>query len=117
MDADARIDLHDSEIEQAGTILSRLQQKYAHRQATFTTLTSLKNEAEEEFRKIGLEVVVDWSHEPPANPQITVIDRITPFDPERQNREAEQGFADEFWKQQRKLEEQRHKERKQQKDK
>lgn len=98
------LELHDSEVQAAGIILQELHLKYASRPATHANLMSLAGEAEERFRKIGLEVQVDWIHsgltgEPPI---ITVVERLTPFEVERQYHDVQSGVADKYWDRRRK---------------
>jgi hypothetical protein len=100
------LELHDSEIQAAGVILQDLHFKYASRPATHTNLMSMGQEAEERFRKIGLEVQVDWisaglTGEPPT---ITVIERLTPFEVGRQYHDVQKGVADKYWNERRKVE-------------
>lgn len=102
-EGDPTIELYDSEVMQAAKILNHLQDKYSRRMATHENLKSMGAEAEELFYKMGLGVTVDWIGPalkvPPEPVTITVYNRLTPFDPERQRREAQMGIADELWEQ------------------
>lgn len=95
------IDLLDSEVVAARNLLVYLQNKYSERRDTFANLQSLRKEAEDEFAKIGLDVVVDTLT---GSPVISVVGRRTKeeFDHERMGWEVKRGIADEIYDQEKK---------------
>ena len=101
-EADSEIlELQEGELAAATKIMQDLYAKYYHKKASFDNLLSLKGEAEERFAAINLQVVVDWvmpsiSVEP-TPPQITIVNRLKPFDPEQNRYEVGKGLADDFY--------------------
>lgn len=91
---DDTVNLLDSELVAAGKVWGDIQRKYGHRPDTRENLMSMASEAEDRFREIGLDVVVDVIS---PQPSIQVIGRIDPMDHERQHFEAQKGVADELY--------------------
>ena len=101
-EADSEIlELQEGELAAATKIMQELYAKYYHRKASFDNLLSLKGEAEERFASINLQVVVDWVMPSisvkPTPPQITIVNRLKPFDPEQNRYEVGKGLADDFY--------------------
>jgi hypothetical protein len=101
-EADSEIlELQEGELASATKIMQELYAKYYHKKASFDNLLSLKNEAEERFATINLQVVVDWVMPSisvkPTPPQITIVNRLKPFDPEQNRYEVGKGLADDFY--------------------
>lgn len=101
-EADSEIlELQEGELAAATKIMQDLYQKYYHKKASFDNLISLKGEAEERFAAINLQVVVDWVMPSisvkPTPPQITIVNRLKPFDPEQNRYEVGKGMADDFY--------------------
>lgn len=98
-----QIELMESEITGAMKILAELHQRYYHRKGSFENLTSLRQEAEDKFAKIGLQVVVDWVMPglmtTPQPPTITIVGRLAghEFNPEQARYEIGKGVADDYW--------------------
>lgn len=97
------LELMESEIMGAMKILAELQYKYGSRPGTHSNLVSLKEEADDKFAKIGLQVVVDWVlpglSTTPQPPTITIVGRLEGFEynPERARYEVGKGVADDYY--------------------
>lgn len=95
------IELLDSEIMGCVRILQHLTDKYSQRPAHYSTLVSMKNEAEYLFEKINLRVLVDWTpimvQQPPM---ISIVGRVNEFDPHQKAWEVKQGVADAYYERQ-----------------
>jgi len=97
------LELMESEIMGAAKILKDLQDKYSHRKGSYENLISLKQEADDKFEKIGLQVVVDWVlpglMTEPQPPTITIVGRLSghEFNPEQARYEIGKGVADTYW--------------------
>lgn len=97
------IELMESEIMGCKKIMEKLYTKYMYRKASYDNLLSMKQEADDEFAKIGLQVVVDWVlpsiSTKPTPPTITIVGRTNgkEFNPEQARWEVGHGVADEFY--------------------
>ena len=97
------IELMESEIMGAAKIMQELYAKYYHSKASYHNLISMKNEADEKFAKIGLQVVVDWVMPgisiKPTPPTITIVGRINgkEYNPDQARYEIGKGVADPFY--------------------
>jgi hypothetical protein len=103
-----QLELMESEIMGCTRILQHLQTKYGQRPARYENLISLKEEADELFGVIGLQVVVDWVlpglHINQQPPTITVVGRLEGFEfnPEQARYEVGKGVADDYYDMKRK---------------
>ena len=84
-------ELHDSEIKEAGKIITHLTLKYSRRPDTAANLESFRNEAIDSFGKIGLKVHVSTL----ARPSVEIVGRTTEFDPDQQQWEVTHNVANE----------------------
>jgi hypothetical protein len=99
---EAPIELMESEIMAVWKLLKDLQEKYGYRKASFENLTSMRNEADEKFGALGLQVVVDWVlpglSQKPTPPTITIVGRIgSEFNNEQNRYETGKGVADDYY--------------------
>lgn len=103
-----QIELMESEIMACAKILQILQDKYGSRPARYHNLISLKEEADELFAVVGLQVVVDWVlpglHLQQQPPTITIVGRLEgfSFNPEQARYETGKGVADAYYDMKRK---------------
>jgi len=103
-----QIELMESEIMACAKILEILQTKYSQRPAYHHNLISLKEEADELFGVVGLQVVVDWVlpglHVNQQPPTITIVGRLEgfSFNPEQARYETGKGVADAYYDMKRK---------------
>jgi len=102
------IELMESELMDVWKLLQELQYKYGMRKGSFENLTSLRNEADEKFAKLGFQVVVDWvmpglmqlnGQNAPQPPTITIVGRLdgSVFNPEQNRYETGAGVADKYY--------------------
>jgi hypothetical protein len=102
------VELMESELMAVWKLLKELQEKYGYRKASFENLTSMRNEADEKFGMLGLQVVVDWVmpgiSQKPTPPTITIVGRIGggEFNNEQNRYETGKGVADEYYEAKRK---------------
>jgi hypothetical protein len=99
---EAPIELMESEIMAVWKLLKDLQEKYGYRKASFENLTSMRNEADEKFGALGLQVVVDWVlpglNKRSTPPTITIVGRIgSEFNNEQNRYETGKGVADDYY--------------------
>jgi len=96
------VELYESEINAVVELLNDLQFKYGYRRASCENLASLKSEAEDRFEELGLLVSVDWIMSglsvEPTPPTITIVGRLTEFNPEQNRFEVGAGVADDYYK-------------------
>jgi hypothetical protein len=97
------IELMESEIMGCKKVMEELYAKYSYRKASYENLLSMKQEADEKFGKIGLQVVVDWVlpsiSQKPTPPTITIVGRTNgkEYNPEQARWEIGHGVADEYY--------------------
>lgn len=96
------VDVNEYEMVAIQKLLGHLQTKYGTRSGTFQNLSDLKKEAEEKFREIGFVVQVDWIKSGLENkkmvmPEITVVRRLTEWDPELARFATGAGIADHIY--------------------
>ena len=97
------IELMESELMAVWKLLQELQYKYGNQKGSFANLTSLRNEADEKFAALGLQVVVDWVlpgiSQTPTPPTITIVGRLdgSEFNPEQNRYETGKGVADDYY--------------------
>ena len=102
------IELMESELMAVWKLLQELQYKYGNQKGTFANLTSMRNEADEKFAALGLQVVVDWVlpgiSQTPTPPTITIVGRLdgSEFNPEQNRYETGKGVADDYYDMRRK---------------
>ena len=100
---EAPVVLMESELMAVWKLLKELQEKYGYRKASFENLTSMRNEADEKFGMLGLQVVVDWVlpgiSQKPTPPTITIVGRVggSEFNNEQNRYETGKGVADDYY--------------------
>jgi hypothetical protein len=95
------VEVNEFELVAIKKLLEHLQTKYGTRTATFLNLSEMKKEAEEKFRDLGFVVQVDWIKsglsQRPNPPEITVVRRLTEWDPELARYAVGAGIADDIY--------------------
>ena len=97
------IELMESELMAVWKLLQELQYKYGNQKGSYANLTSMRNEADEKFAALGLQVVVDWVlpgiSQTPTPPTITIVGRLdgSEFNPEQNRYETGKGVADDYY--------------------
>jgi len=99
------VDVNEYEMVAIQKLLGHLQTKYGTRSGTFQNLSDLKKEAEEKFRELGFVVQVDWiksglQDKKMVMPEITVVRRLTDWDPELARFAIGAGVADHIYEEQ-----------------
>jgi hypothetical protein len=100
------VEVNEYELMAIKKLLEHIQTKYGSRPATFHNLSELKKESEEKFRELGFVAQVDWikagmSQTKRQNPpEITLVRRLTEWDPELARYATGAGVADEIYDEQ-----------------
>ena len=100
------VEVNEYELVAIQKLLQHLQTKYGTKPGTFAYLSDLKKEAEEKFRELGFVVQVDWiksgmkQNQNMVMPEMTVVRRLTEWDPELARFAVGAGIADSIYEEQ-----------------